>query len=399
MIIEPKIRGFICITAHPEGCGANVKAQADYCAARQLKSGPKRVLVIGASTGYGLASRVAAAFSCGASTIGVAFERPASGNRTASAGWYNTAAFERLAKKAGLYSRSFNGDAFGHELKKQVIEAVKQDLGQVDLVVYSLAAPFRVDPDTGIKYGSVLKPIGKPMTGTTVDVNTKQLSEVTIQPATQEEIDSTIKVMGGQDWKLWIDALYEAGALADNAVTLAYSYIGPQITHAVYKDGTIGKAKEDVEATARELNTELKSIGGRAYVCVNKAVVTQASSAIPIVPLYIAALFRVMKPMGLHEGCIEQIHRLYGQKLYVPQTLVDEQNRIRVDDWEMRPEVQAQVLDIWQSVKAENLSDITDIDAYRREFLGLFGFGVEGVDYAADTEPNVQIPSIPEATE
>lgn len=395
MIIQPKIRGFICTTAHPTGCAKNVREQIEYVKKQPRLNGPKKALVLGASTGFGLSSRIAVAFGSGAATIGVFFERPAEGSRTASAGWYNTAAFEQAAREAGLYAKSINGDAFSEEIKRQTIDLIKSELGQVDMVVYSLAAPRRTDPRTGEVYGSALKPVGSSYTSKTVDTNTGTVADITLEPATDEEIRGTIAVMGGEDWQMWIDALSEAGALADGAVTVAYSYIGPDITHSIYREGTIGKAKDHLEATAHEIDAKLKTKGGRAFVSVNKALVTQASSAIPVVPLYISLLFKVMKEKGLHEGTIEQMYRLFADRLYTGKPApLDEKGRIRVDDWEMREDVQQIVREMWPKVGTENLGQISDIAGYRAEFLKLFGFGLAGVDYEADVDPNVEIESM-----
>jgi enoyl-[acyl-carrier protein] reductase/trans-2-enoyl-CoA reductase (NAD+) len=395
MIIKPKFRGFICTTAHPEGCAEQVRRQIEYVKSKPAVQGPKKALIIGASTGYGLASRIVAAFGSGADTIGVFFERPSSGNRTATAGWYNTAAFEKAAAEAGLKALSINGDAFSDEIKAQTIDLIKKEFGQVDLVVYSLAAPKRVHPKTGETFNSVIKPIGKAYTNKSVDFHTGEVSEVTIEPASEEEVRHTVQVMGGEDWGLWIDALLEAGLLADGAVTFAFSYIGPEITHPIYREGTVGRAKDHLEATARELDARLKSIGGSAYVSVNKALVTQSSSAIPVVPLYMSILYRVMKEKDLHEGCIEQMYRLFAERVYTGNPVpVDEQGRIRIDDWEMREDVQQEVLKRWHSVSGENLRELSDIDGFRREFFQLFGFETEGIDYEADVEPEVRIPSL-----
>ena len=395
MIIKPKIRGFICTTAHPEGCAAHVQEQIDYV----QKKGPvaglaKRVLVIGASTGYGLASRIATAFAGGAATLGVFFEKAGEEGRTASAGWYNSVAFERAAHAAGLYAKSINGDAFSDAIKAQVIAAIKADLGQVDAVIYSLASPRRTHPRTGVTHSSTLKPVGAPFTAKTVNTDKGTVTDITIEPASAQEIADTIAVMGGEDWEMWIDALESAGVLADGALTVAYSYIGPDLTWAIYRNGTIGRAKEDLEATASRLQTRLGAKGGYAFVSVNKALVTQASSAIPVVPLYISMLYKVMKAHGLHEGCIEQIYRLFATRLYdsaAPPP--DEAGRIRIDDWEMRPEIQAEVAAIWPQATTENLEALTDIAGYRTEFLKLFGFGLPGVDYAAETDPVAPLPS------
>jgi enoyl-[acyl-carrier protein] reductase/trans-2-enoyl-CoA reductase (NAD+) len=396
MIVKPKFRGFICTTAHPEGCATNVQEQINYVKAQNKIEGPKKVLVIGASTGYGLASRITASFGAGASTIGVFFERPASGKRTATAGWYNTVTFEEAAAQEGLYAKSINGDAFSDEIKQQTIDLIKQDLGQVDLVVYSLASPVRVHPKTGEKFNSVIKPIGEAFSNKTVDFHNGEISEITINPATEEEIQHTIAVMGGEDWHFWMQALQEAGVLAKGAKTVAYSYIGPKVTQPIYRDGTIGKAKNDLEQTAKTIQAELKSLDGNAYVSINKALVTQASSAIPIVPLYISLLYRVMKEQNLHEGCIEQMYRLFGDRLYAAQTPVDEEGRIRLDDWEMKAEVQDQISKLWSQLTTENLSDLSDIEGYRKEFFQLFGFDQSEVDYDAEVDVVKSIPSIVE---
>ena len=393
MIIKPKIRGFICITAHPTGCAAHVQQQIDYVRAQGPLTGlPKRVLVIGASTGYGLASRIVPAFAGGAATVGVFFEKPSENGKPASAGWYNSCAVEQAAQAAGLYARSVNGDAFSDEIKARTLALIQADLGQVDLVVYSLASPRRTHPRTGLTAKSVLKPLGAPFTARTVDTDRGIVSDITIEPASETEIADTVTVMGGEDWEMWIDALEAAGALAPGARTIAYSYLGPDLTWAIYRAGTIGRAKEHLEATAQRLHHRLASHGGAAYVSVNKALVTQASSAIPVVPLYISLLYRVMKERGLHEGCIEQIQRLMATQLYhgaAPQ--LDAEHRIRIDDWEMQPEVQAAVAALWPQVTTENLAALSDIAGYRQEFLRLFGFGLAGVDYEAEVEPNVAL--------
>lgn len=391
MIIKPKSRGFICITAHPEGCAQNVQEQIDYVRKHGPIEGPKKVLVIGASTGYGLASRIMAAFGTGAATIGVFFEKSASENRTATAGWYNTAAFERKAKEAGLYSKSINGDAFSDEIKKQTIETIKKDLGQVDLVIYSLASPRRTHPVTGESFSSVIKPIGKDYTNKTVDFHTGMITDVTIQPATEDEIRQTVAVMGGEDWEMWIEALQSAGVLANVATTVAYSYIGPELTHAVYREGTIGRAKDHLEASAKIISRRLEELGGRAFVSVNKALVTQSSSAIPVVPLYISLLYKVMKEKGIHEGCIEQIARLFAERLYSDSLITDASGRIRIDDLEMRDDVQQKVSSLWEKVNTENIDALTDIEGYREEFFKLFGFGFESIDYDKDTDANINI--------
>jgi enoyl-[acyl-carrier protein] reductase / trans-2-enoyl-CoA reductase (NAD+) len=395
MIIKPKIRGFICTTAHPEGCAAHVQEQIDYVRAKGAIAGlPKRVLVIGASTGYGLASRIVPAFAGQAATIGIFFEKPAEDGRTASAGWYNSVAFEKAAHAAGLYAKSINGDAYSEAIKQQTIALIKEDLGQVDVVIYSLASPRRTHPKTGETAKSVLRPIGAPFTAKTVDTDRGLVTEITIEPASEQDIAETVKVMGGEDWAMWIEALDAAGVLADGALTLAYSYIGPDLTWAIYRNGTIGRAKEDLEATAKQLSEKLSAKGGRAFVSINKALVTQASSAIPVVPLYISLLYKVMKERGLHEGCIEQIYRLFAERLApgaAPQ--LDDAGRVRIDDLEMLPEVQRQVADVWPTVTSDNLGQVSDIAGYRAEFLRLFGFGLPGIDYQADTDPNAPLPS------
>lgn len=397
MIISPKIRGFICTTAHPDGCAAHVQEQIDYVKSKPpLEGCPKRVLVVGASTGYGLASRIVPAFGGGASTIGVFFEKEGTDKKTASAGWYNSAAFEEAAARDGLYAKSFNGDAFSNEMKTQVIEAIKADLGQVDMVVYSLASPRRTDPVTGEVYKSVLKPTGRTYTNKNLNTDKKEIESVTIEPATDDEIAQTVKVMGGEDWKLWIEALADAGVLADGFKTVAYSYIGPELTWAIYTDGTIGRAKAHLEQTAKELSAKFGT--GTALVSVNKALVTQASSAIPVVPLYISLLYKVMKAKGLHEGCIEQMHRLFADHYCTPDgPKLDDKGRIRIDDWEMRDDVQNEVSAVWDSITTETIDTLTDFAGYQKEFYRLFGFGMDGIDYNADTNPIRPIRSLPSA--
>jgi enoyl-[acyl-carrier protein] reductase/trans-2-enoyl-CoA reductase (NAD+) len=394
MVIKPKVRGFVCVTAHPAGCTAHVEEQINYVKAKgPLKDGPRKVLVVGASTGYGLSSRIAAAFGSNAATLGVFFERPSEEGRPATPGWYNTIAFTRAARAAGLYARNFNGDAFSSDVKQQVIAALKADLGQVDLVVYSLASPRRTHPTTGTVHKSVLKPVGAPYTNKTVDTDKGIVSEITIEPASEAEIADTTAVMGGEDWEMWIDALAQAGALAPGATSVAYSYIGPEVTWPIYKNGTIGLAKNDLEKSARKIDATLKAHGyGRAFISVNKALVTQASSAIPVVPLYISLLYKIMKAKGTHEGCIEQIQRLFATQMYNGSALTfDEGGRVRIDDLEMKPEVQAEVARIWPTVTTENLAELTDIAGYRQDFLKLFGFGLSGIDYEADVEPHVPL--------
>lgn len=395
MIIEPRMRGFICLTAHPDGAAQNVKNQIEYVKSKGKIDGAKKVLVIGASTGFGLASRITSAFGSDAATIGVFFEKPPSEGKTASPGWYNTAAFEKEAKAAGLYAKSINGDAFSNEIKQQTINLIKEELGQVDLVIYSLASPVRTHPETGVTHRSVLKPIGETFTNNTVDFHTGKVSEISIQPSVEGDIENTVIVMGGEDWKMWIDALLKENLLAEGAMTVAYSYIGSSLTEAVYRNGTIGKAKDHLEATAFSISDELKDIGGKAFVSVNKALVTQASSAIPVIPLYISLLYKTMKEKGIHEGCIEQIQRLYQDRLYSGDAIpVDEKGRIRIDDLEMRDDVQKEVAELWSKANSENLSQIGDLEGYRKDFYNLFGFDVDGVDYKRETDEMVNIPSI-----
>ncbi|MBA4277303.1 enoyl-ACP reductase FabV [Flavobacterium sp.] len=395
MIIEPRMRGFICLTAHPEGCEQNVKNQIEYVQSKGNIEGAKKVLVIGASTGFGLASRITSAFGSGAATIGVFFEKPPLEGKTASPGWYNSAAFEKEAHKAGLYAKSVNGDAFSNEVKKQTLDLIKADLGQVDLVIYSLASPVRLHPVTGVLHRSVLKPIGATYTNKTVDFHTGLVSEISIEPCQDEDIANTVAVMGGEDWAMWMDALKAENLLAPGATTVAYSYIGPSLTEAVYRKGTIGRAKDHLEATAFEITKSLADVQGKAYVSVNKALVTQASSAIPVIPLYISLLYKTMKEEGIHEGCIEQIQRLYQDRLFTNEAVpVDEKGRIRIDDWEMREDVQAKVAKLWLEATTESLPAIGDLEGYRNDFLNLFGFELEGVDYKADTNEMVGIASI-----
>ena len=394
MVIKPKVRGFVCVTAHPVGCAANVQEQIDYVKSKgPIANGPRKVLVIGSSTGYGLASRITAAFGSAAGTVGVFFDRPSEPDRTATPGWYNTAAFDRAARAAGLFAKSINGDAFSNAIKQQAIAAVREGLGQLDLVVYSLASPRRTHPVTGAIHKSVLKPLGAPYSNKTVDTDRGIVSDITIEPATPEEAADTIAVMGGEDWEMWIRALSEAGLLAPGATTVAYDYIGPAVTWPIYYNGTIGGAKEHLRKTAKSLDAFLKPQGGRAFVSINKALVTQASSAIPVVPLYISILYKLMKEAGTHEGCIEQIQRLFATQLFggtAPN--LDAEGRIRIDDREMRQEIQDAIKRIWPQATTENLEKLTDIAGYRAEFLRLFGFGINGVDYEADTDAHVEMP-------
>ena len=395
MVVTPKVRGFICTTAHPVGCAKHVAEQIAVVKNRgPIANGPKKVLVIGSSTGYGLSSRIAAAFGSGASTIGVFFEKPAEADKCGTAGWYNSAAFENEARAAGLYARSFNGDAFSDAMKAEVIAAIKSDLGQVDCVVYSLASPRRTDPKSGEVYKSVLKPIGQSYTNRNLNTSTGVVDEITIQPAEGDDVAQTVAVMGGEDWQMWINALLAEGLLAKGVQTVAYSYIGPEITWPIYKNGTIGRAKEDLERVQRELDAKLKPLDGKAWVSVNKALVTQASSAIPVVPLYISLLYKVMKAEGTHEDCIEQMDRLFRDRLYNGNPQPDEAGRIRIDDWEMAPAVQKLVDQRWTEVNTDNLREIADFDGYQAGFLKLFGFGLNGVDYTADVDTAVKVPSL-----
>jgi len=393
MIIQPKVRGFVCTTAHPEGCAAHVREEIDFVRKKgRLINGPRNVLVIGSSAGYGLSSRITAAFGSGASTLAVFLERPPAEDRLATAGWYNMAAFEKFAREEGLYARSINGDAFARETKAEVIERIARDLGSVDLVVYSLASPRRTHPVTGQLHKSVIKPINHSFTNKTVDVEKGIIGNVTLDPASPEEIEDTIAVMGGEDWEMWIDALDSAGVLAPGARNFAYSYIGPEVTWPIYHHGTIGLAKADLDHRARKIQERLEKSGGRAFVSINKAVVTQSSSAIPIVPLYIAILFKVMKEKGLHEGCIEQVYRLFSTRLYSgAEVNLDDGWRTRLDDWEMRPDVQKEVGRIWNEVDTENLSRLSDIDGYRKDFLRLFGFEYPQVDYTRESELHLPV--------
>lgn len=395
MIIEPRTRGFICTTAHPMGCAELVKNQINYVKSKGQIDGPKNVLVIGASTGFGLASRITSAFGSNASTLGVFFEKPPQEGRTASAGWYNTAAFEKEAHDEGLYAKSINGDAFSNEIKEETLKLIKEGMGKIDLVVYSLASPVRTHPESGIRYKSTLKPIGKSFTNKTVDFHTGEVKEITIEPGTKEDIENTITVMGGEDWQMWIAALLKADLLSANFKTVAYSYIGPKLTEPVYRNGTIGMAKNDLEKTAFAITESLKKIEGKAFVSVNKALVTQSSSAIPVIPLYISLLYKVMKTEGLQEGCIEQMYRLFDKRLYLDDIPTDAEGRIRIDDWEMRANVQEQVAALWEQATTETLPAIGDLEGYKTEFFNLFGFNIEGIDYQNDTNELVAIPSIP----
>jgi enoyl-[acyl-carrier protein] reductase/trans-2-enoyl-CoA reductase (NAD+) len=390
MIIEPKIRNNICLTAHPLGCAAQVKAQINYVKARGRIESPKRVLVIGASNGYGLAARIVSTFSSTASTIGVAYERPGTKSRTGTAGWYNIESFKKQAETEGYQAWNLNGDAFSKEIKSQVLDTIRENLGEVDFLVYSIAAPRRMDPHTGELYSTVIKPIGNEFTARTVDFLSGKVREITTEPATEEEIAHTVKVMGGEDWRLWVEMLQKGGVLAENFLTIAFSYIGPDFTKAIYRHGTIGKAKEDLENSAERINEVLAPLGGKAIISVNKALVTRASAVIPAVPLYISLLYKVMKEKNLHEGCIQQICRLYHDFLFAdsPPTF-DDKGRIRMDHWEMREDVQKKVAKLWGQVTTENLSQLADIDGLRQEFLRHHGFGMPGIEYGRDVEPDI----------
>ncbi|MDR3143341.1 MAG: trans-2-enoyl-CoA reductase family protein [Puniceicoccales bacterium] len=386
MVIKPRIRGFICVTAHPEGCREHVREQMAYVQKQGVISGmPKKFLIIGSSTGYGLASRIVAAMGCRADSIGVFFERPEEAEHPASAGFYNARALDAYARAEGLLSESINGDAFSDAVKEEAIELIRRHLGQVEAIIYSLASPRRTDSRTGETYRSVLKPIGQPFHGKTVHTDKKEIGEIHLEPASETEIRETIRVMGGEDWRRWLEALRTAGVLARNIQTWAYSYIGPELTRPIYAEGTMGQAKRDLEETARCITDDLSGLDGRAFIVINKAVVTQASSAIPVVPLYMSILFRVMKQKGLHEDCIQQMDRLFREQLAQgEQALRDAEGRIRLDDWEMRLDVQEEVRKIWPQITTENLEELSDFAAYQQDFLKLFGFGFPYVDYEAD---------------
>lgn len=395
MVIKPKVRGFICTNSHPVGCAAHVQEQIDYVKANgAVANGPKNVLVIGSSTGYGLASRITAAFGCGAKTLGIFFEKEGTVKRTGTAGWYNTIAFEKAAQEAGLWSQNINGDAFSDELKDKAIDVISKDMGKIDLVVYSLASPRRTDPETGKVYNSTLKPIGNPYTARTLNTSKRIIEEVSVEPANDEEIANTVKVMGGEDWERWMDRLQAAGVLADNCQTVSYTYIGKELTWPIYGKATIGKAKEDLDRAAAAITDKLSGLKGKAYVASLKALVTQASSAIPIMPLYISLMYRVMKEEGTHEGCIEQIYGLYKECLYSDDPIMDEDGRLRMDGKELADHVQAKIAELWPQVTTENIDELTDYAGYNSEFLRLFGFGYEHVDYEADVDPSVAVKNL-----
>ncbi|WP_031567679.1 enoyl-ACP reductase FabV [Rheinheimera texasensis] len=395
MVIQPKIRGFICTNAHPVGCAEHVREQIAYVKQHgRVENGPKNVLVIGASTGYGLASRITAAFGSGAKTLGIFFEKEATEGKTGSAGWYNTAAFEAAADAEGLWNKHLNGDAFTDELKSQAISLIRAEMGKIDLVVYSLAAPRRKDPVSGEIYSSVLKPIGQSYTAKNLNTSKREIEEVSVEPANDDEIFNTVKVMGGEDWERWLDQLHAAGVLAENVQTVAYTYIGKELTWPIYGKATIGRAKEDLDRAATAITSKLAGQGGHAYVASLKALVTQASSAIPIMPLYISLLYRVMKAEGTHEGCIEQIYGLFRQCLYNPSRVLDEAGRLRMDGKELADHIQAEVTALWQQVETSNIDELTDYKGYHQEFLRLFGFGYSHVDYDADVSPMVTLANL-----
>ncbi len=395
MIIRPRVRGFVCVTTHPTGCARNVEAQVAHAWARPIANPPRSALVLGSSTSYGLGSRISLAFGGGAATFGVFFDRAPKGRRPGTAGWYNTAAFETAAARAGQKSACYNGDAFSHEARERVVAALKRDFPPVDCVVNSIAAPRRTHPDTGERFTSVLKPIGETYRSRTLNTDRREVTDVELAPATQDEVDATVAVMGGEDWRLWMDALAEGGVLAPDCRTFAYSYIGPELTWPIYRDGAIGRAKADLHRTARELDARLAAGGGSAHIAVMKAVVTQASAAIPVVPLYVSILYRIMKENQDHEGPMEQAHRLYGGKVYGAGGIqTDGDGFIRLDDLEMKPETQAEVMRVWDSISTESLDRDADFEGYRTAFLQLFGFEVPGVDYAADVDPLMDIPTL-----
>ena len=394
MIIKPRVRGFMCITSHPSGCEKNVRDQIDYIRAQESIDAPKRVLVIGSSTGYGLSARITAAFGSGASTLGVFFEKPGTERKPGTAGWYNSAAFHKYAEEDGLYAKSINGDAFSDDIKKTAIETIKSDMGQVDLVIYSLAAPRRQHPVTGEVFNSTLKPVGKDITMLGINTDKEVIQEFSLEKATTKEIEDTVAVMGGEDWQMWLDALSAAGVLADGATTTAFTYIGEKMTWDLYWDGTIGQAKKDLDTKVLSIREKLAQTGGDARVSVLKAVVTQSSSAIPVMPLYLAILFKEMKAEGSHEGCIEQLYRLFTEGLYCDNPRLDNEGRLRMDELEMRPNIQDKVAESWAKISTENLHSLTDFEGYKQDFLGLFGFNIAGVDYEADVNPEVAIANL-----
>lgn len=391
MIIKPRVRGFMCITSHPVGCENNVLEQINYIKRQEPIEGPKRVLVIGSSTGYGLSARITAAFGCGAATLGVFFEKPGTERKPGTAGWYNSAAFHKHADASGIYAKSINGDAFSDEVKQRAIDTIKADLGQVDLVIYSLAAPRRQHPKTGEVFNSTLKPVGKNISMRGINTDKETIQEFSLEAASEQEIEDTVAVMGGEDWQMWLEALGNAGVLAKGAKTTAFTYIGEKMTWDLYWDGTIGQAKKDLDTKVISIREALAKSGGDARVSVLKAVVTQSSSAIPIMPLYLAMLFREMKADGSHEGCIEQLYRLFTEGLYAQAPRFDEEGRLRMDELELRPEIQAAVAQSWAKISTDNLRQLTDFAGYKHEFLALFGFDISGIDYEADVNPEVDI--------
>lgn len=391
MIIKPRVRGFMCITSHPVGCENNVVEQINYIKRQEPIAGPKRVLVIGSSTGYGLSARITAAFGCGAATLGVFFEKPGTERKPGTAGWYNSAAFHKHADASGIYAKSINGDAFSDEVKQRAIDTIKADLGQIDLVIYSLAAPRRQHPKTGEVFNSTLKPVGKNISMRGINTDKETIQEFSLEAASEQEIEDTVAVMGGEDWQMWLDALGNAGVLAKGAKTTAFTYIGEKMTWDLYWDGTIGQAKKDLDTKVISIREALALSGGDARVSVLKAVVTQSSSAIPIMPLYLAMLFREMKADGSHEGCIEQLYRLFTEGLYAETPRFDEEGRLRMDELELRPEIQAAVAQSWAKISTDNLRQLTDFAGYKHEFLALFGFDIPGIDYEADVNPEVDI--------
>ena len=391
MIIKPRVRGFMCITSHPVGCENNVVEQINYIKRQEPIEGPKRVLVIGSSTGYGLSARITAAFGCGAATLGVFFEKPGTERKPGTAGWYNSAAFHKHADAAGIYAKSINGDAFSDEVKQRAIDTIKADLGQVDLVIYSLAAPRRQHPKTGEVFNSTLKPVGKNISMRGINTDKETIQEFSLEAASEQEIEDTVAVMGGEDWQMWLEALGKAGVLAKGAKTTAFTYIGEKMTWDLYWDGTIGQAKKDLDTKVISIREALAKSGGDARVSVLKAVVTQSSSAIPIMPLYLAMLFREMKADGSHEGCIEQLYRLFTEGLYTQAPRFDEEGRLRMDELELRPEIQAAVAQSWAKISTDNLRELTDFAGYKHEFLALFGFDIPSIDYEADVNPEVDI--------
>ena len=391
MIIKPRVRGFMCITSHPVGCENNVVEQINYIKRQEPIEGPKRVLVIGSSTGYGLSARITAAFGCGAATLGVFFEKPGTERKPGTAGWYNSAAFHKHADASGIYAKSINGDAFSDEVKQRAIDTIKADLGQVDLVIYSLAAPRRQHPKTGEVFNSTLKPVGKNISMRGINTDKETIQEFSLEAASEQEIEDTVAVMGGEDWQMWLEALGNAGVLAKGAKTTAFTYIGEKMTWDLYWDGTIGQAKKDLDTKVISIREALALSGGDARVSVLKAVVTQSSSAIPIMPLYLAMLFREMKADGSHEGCIEQLYRLFTEGLYTQAPRFDEEGRLRMDELELRPKIQAAVAQSWAKISTDNLRQLTDFAGYKHEFLALFGFDIPAIDYEADVNPEVDI--------